>query len=139
MSAACAACDKSWPPSEARIAGFALSDAYLHQDQSMLGWTVLVLRRHATELFELTEKERAELIEEVSALARAVAIAFDARKVNYALLGNQLPHIHWHVIPRRADDPHPHVPPWSVARPPVTLAAAERDAHIARVRDVLAR
>ena len=139
MKAACAACDKSWPPSEARIVGFPLSDAYLHSDQSVLGWTLLVLRRHATELFDLTEAERAGLIEEVSALARAVATAFDARKVNYALLGNELPHIHWHIIPRRADDPNPRVPPWSVARPPVTLAAPERDAHIARLRDALAR
>ena len=138
MSAACAACEKSWPSTEARIAGFALSDAYLHQDQSVLGWTVLVVRRHATELFELTEKERAALIEEVSAVARAVASAFDARKINYALLGNELPHIHWHIIPRRADDPDPRVPPWTVARPPLTLNAAERDAHIARIRQALA-
>jgi diadenosine tetraphosphate (Ap4A) HIT family hydrolase len=135
----CAACQKSWPPSEARIAGFRLSDAYLHADQSFTGWTVLVLRRHATELFELTEGERAELIEEVSALARAVATAFDARKVNYALLGNQLPHIHWHIIPRGADDPDRGVPPWSVGRTPVALDDGERDARIARLRNALAR
>jgi diadenosine tetraphosphate (Ap4A) HIT family hydrolase len=139
VTADCVACDKSWPPSEARIAGFRLSDAYLHADQSFTGWTVLVLRRHATELFELTEGERAELIEEVSALARAVATAFDARKVNYALLGNQLPHIHWHIIPRGADDPDRGVPPWSVGRTPVALDDGERDARIARLRNALAR
>jgi diadenosine tetraphosphate (Ap4A) HIT family hydrolase len=30
-------------------------------------------------------------------------------KVNVASLGNLTPHLHWHVIPRFADDPHfPH-------------------------------
>ena len=28
---------------------------------------------------------------------------FDPVKINYELLGNQLPHIHWHVIPRLAE------------------------------------
>jgi hypothetical protein len=29
-----------------------------------------------------------------------------AEKVNLASLGNQVPHLHWHVIPRFKDDPH---------------------------------
>jgi diadenosine tetraphosphate (Ap4A) HIT family hydrolase len=28
-------------------------------------------------------------------------------KLNYELLGNSLPHLHTHVIPRFADDPRP--------------------------------
>jgi len=27
-------------------------------------------------------------------------------KINLASLGNQVPHLHWHVIPRFKDDPH---------------------------------
>ena len=66
-----------------------------------------VLRRHATELYELATDERARVMEEVSAVARALQRAFGARKVNYALFGNVLPHMHWHLIPRLGSDPAP--------------------------------
>jgi diadenosine tetraphosphate (Ap4A) HIT family hydrolase len=99
---------------------------------------VLVLRRHATELFDLTAPERARLIEEVSDVARALAAAFGARKVNYALFGNQLPHIHWHVIPRLGGDPAPREAVFAVAHEPVRLGAAERGRRIARIRERLA-
>lgn len=37
-------------------------------------------------------------------------------KINLASLGNQVPHLHWHVIPRFTDDAHFPDPIWSTAR-----------------------
>jgi diadenosine tetraphosphate (Ap4A) HIT family hydrolase len=37
-------------------------------------------------------------------------------KVNLASLGNQVPHLHWHVIPRFADDAHFPDPVWAPRR-----------------------
>ena len=138
-SPACVVCLARWPDPAFHIADLGLTVAYLHDDQFLPGWTVLVLKRHATELYELSPGERAALVEEVSAAARALADAFGARKMNYALLGNQIPHIHWHVVPRRADDPAPQQPPWSVAHAPQRLAAAEREARLALIRRTLSR
>jgi diadenosine tetraphosphate (Ap4A) HIT family hydrolase len=81
--------------------------AYLHDDQFFPGWVFLVLKRHATELWQLAPAERSALIEEAARVARAVSTAFDAVKVNYELLGNVIAHIHWHLIPRGARDPAP--------------------------------
>jgi diadenosine tetraphosphate (Ap4A) HIT family hydrolase len=40
-------------------------------------------------------------------------------KLNYDLLGNSLPHLHTHVIPRYADDPRPGWPfPFPEEEPP---------------------
>jgi diadenosine tetraphosphate (Ap4A) HIT family hydrolase len=117
-----------------RIADCGSTVAYLHDDQFFPGSTVLLLKRHATELWQLEVAERAVLIEEVSRVARAVGAAFDAVKVNYELLGNVIPHIHWHLIPRRADDPALQQPVWTVAHEPRRLDAAERQASIARIQ-----
>lgn len=136
-AAACPACTGRWPATAQRIADCGASVAYLHDDQFFPGWTVLVLKRHATELWHLTPGERAGLIEEVARVARAVGTAFDAVKLNYALLGNQIAHIHWHLIPRRADDPAPTSPVWTVAHEPRGLAPAETAARIALIRSHL--
>ena len=100
---ACKACAGEWPRPDHQIADLGLTTAYLHDDQFFPGWTVLVLKRHATELFDLTQDERSQLMEDVSAAALALDMAFDPVKVNYELLGNHLSHIHWHVIPRLAE------------------------------------
>jgi diadenosine tetraphosphate (Ap4A) HIT family hydrolase len=133
----CAACAGAWPSAANRIADCGVSTAYLHDDQFFPGWTVLVLNRHATELFELAGPERAALMDEVARVARVLADEFAAVKMNYALLGNQLPHIHWHLIPRRADDPAPRDSVWAVAHAP-RAPGADAAARIGAIRARLA-
>jgi diadenosine tetraphosphate (Ap4A) HIT family hydrolase len=130
----CRACRGEWPAAEAFIADCGPARAYLGDDQFFPGWTVLVLTRHATELWELSRDERIALMEGVTEVARALAVVFDARKLNYELLGNQLAHIHWHVVPRRADDPIPRQPVWTHAHEPLILSPAERGARIDAIR-----
>lgn len=130
----CPACDGRWPSAAQRIADCGSTVAYLHDDQFFPGWTVLVLKRHATELFDLTREERGRLVDEVADVARALAGEFQPVKVNYALLGNLIPHIHWHLIPRLVDDPVPREPVWVVSHPPKPLGSVERDQRIDRIR-----
>jgi diadenosine tetraphosphate (Ap4A) HIT family hydrolase len=131
---ACPACTGEWPSSAQRIAELSTSVAYLSDDQFFPGWSVLVLKRHATELWQLAPAERGALMDEVTRVAQALAVAFEAVKMNYELLGNQLGHIHWHLVPRRADDPAPRAPAWTVEHAPRRLTAAETAERIARVR-----
>jgi diadenosine tetraphosphate (Ap4A) HIT family hydrolase len=70
-------------------------------------------------------------------MAQALAREFGAVKVNYALLGNQLPHIHWHLIPRGSHDPAPREAVWAVAHVPVP-PGAQAPARIAAIRARLA-
>jgi diadenosine tetraphosphate (Ap4A) HIT family hydrolase len=138
-AASCPACGGSWPAAQDRIADLSESTLYLHTDQFFPGWSVLVLRRHATELFDLEREERARLIEDVNDAARALQQAFDARKVNYALFGNLVPHIHWHLIPRLAGDPAPREPVFAVRHEEVQLRPHDRVDRITRIRGRLRR
>lgn len=134
----CPACLGRWPPADHRIADCGLTVAYFHTDQFFPGWTILVLKRHATELFELSREERGQLIEEVNAVARALAATFRPVKINYGLLGNQLPHIHWHVVPRLAGDPAPREAVWGVPHEVRALSADALRDRIARIQAQLA-
>ena len=131
---ACPACDGAWPSADFRIGDLGSTIAYLHDDQFFSGWTVLVLKRHATELFDLSTEERRQLIDEVADVAQALAVEFDAVKMNYSLLGNLIPHIHWHVVPRLPNDPAPREPTWTVSHVPTPLGPAERQERIQRIR-----
>jgi diadenosine tetraphosphate (Ap4A) HIT family hydrolase len=137
--AACSACGGRWPDPADRISELRESVLYLHTDQFFPGWSVLVLRRHATELYDLERDERARVMDEVSDVARALKLAFDARKVNYALFGNVVPHMHWHLIPRLASDPAPHDPVFAVPHDPVRLSSVERTDRILQIRSRLGR
>jgi diadenosine tetraphosphate (Ap4A) HIT family hydrolase len=136
-SPACPACTGQWPAPEQRIADRGSMIAYLHDDQFFEGWTVLVLKRHAKELWQLEAAERARLIEEVTRVAQAVGAAFGAVKMNYELLGNAIAHIHWHLVPRRAGDPSPRQPVWTVAHEPRRLAPGQMAERIALIRSHL--
>lgn len=130
----CKACAGEWPSKDHWIADFGITKAYLFDDQFFPGWTVLVLNRHASELFDLTQDERSRLIEEVSEVALALTMAFEPVKINYELLGNQLPHIHWHIIPRLTGDPAPREAVWTVTHEPNLLPPDELYKRISLLR-----
>jgi len=137
--AACVMCDKyGRSDSPLHIADLDLSRAFLHEDQFFPGYALLVLRRHVTELYELPAPERATLMEEVSRVAQALARSFHPVKMNYELLGNLVPHIHWHLVPRLPTDPALRSPIWTVAHDAAPLAPAAARERIEMIRRALA-
>src|ERR1700722_17740504 len=91
---------------------FPHSVALLGSWQYYLGYCVLVSRSHAIELSGLAEDVRRDYLVEMCLLARAIETTFQPHKLNYELLGNQVPHLHWHLFPRSADDPNRLRPVW---------------------------
>ncbi|MCU1676123.1 MAG: Histidine triad protein, partial [Frankiales bacterium] len=72
------------------------------------GLTLVVWRgRHVVEPTQLADEEAAIYGREVLAVGRALEDVFAPVKLNYNLLGNSVPHLHTHIIPRYADDPRP--------------------------------
>jgi diadenosine tetraphosphate (Ap4A) HIT family hydrolase len=116
MDADCPFCRKlhgpeRFPPEDV-VWEFAHSIAVLGPWQYYQGYCLLVSRRHAAELSQLSHAERGEFLEEMASLARAMEACFRPRKLNYELLGNQVPHLHWHLFPRYDHDPDKLKPVW---------------------------
>lgn len=102
---------------------FPHSHLFLGKWQFYHGYCVLVTKTHARELFDLATEERAALFEELTLAAKAIHLAVTPLKMNYELLGNQVPHLHWHLFPRFESDPEKLQPAW------LRLARAEQDPH----------
>ncbi|WP_114637183.1 HIT family protein [Polynucleobacter necessarius] len=76
----------------------------LVNDPDLPGFCRVIWNRHIAEMTDLTYSEREHLMALVFAVEEAVRHVMHPHKVNIAALGNMVPHIHWHVIPRFKDD-----------------------------------
>jgi diadenosine tetraphosphate (Ap4A) HIT family hydrolase len=91
-----------------RILAGEVSDAYLQKAGIQRGYTISIWRgRHVAEPTELSDDEATAYWLEVLRVGRALETHLQPVKLNYDLLGNSLPHLHTHVIPRYGDDPRP--------------------------------
>lgn len=80
------------------------------------GFCRVILQAHVKEMTDLDEPSQARLLQVVLAVERALRALLNPHKVNLACLGNMTPHVHWHVIPRYAEDPHFPLPIWAPAQ-----------------------
>lgn len=76
------------------------------------GFLRVILNRHVKEMTDLVPEERSRLMMRVCKTEQAARDVMRPDKINLASLGNVVPHLHWHVIPRFADDPHFPNPVW---------------------------
>jgi diadenosine tetraphosphate (Ap4A) HIT family hydrolase len=63
--------------------------------------------QHVAEAFALSKEQSAGYWADVNRVARAIDRVFEPLKINLLTLGNWLPHLHTHVVPRYLDDPAP--------------------------------
>ena len=97
-------------------------------------WLLLVPRRpEKVEIIDLGEVEQAQLMAEVSRVARAVKDITKCDKLNIAALGNMVPQLHVHVIARRTSDAAWPRPVWGVM-PPLAHDAEEVQKFISALR-----
>jgi diadenosine tetraphosphate (Ap4A) HIT family hydrolase len=77
------------------------------------GFCRVVWRAHVREMTDLSTADRSHLMCRVFAVEGAVRRLANPDKINLASLGNVVPHLHWHVIPRWHDDSHFPAPIWA--------------------------
>ena len=138
----CPICAEGRPeetPGGLRIFAGDLSDAYLNRGGVQRGLTHVYWRgRHVVEPTELSDDEASAFWREVLIVGRALERSLEPVKLNYNILGNSVPHLHTHLVPRYADDPRPGWPfPFPDDEPP-PHPEAELRADAAALRALLA-
>lgn len=91
----------------------------------------VILNAHRVEMSDLTPSERTQLMNIVWEVERIVRLCLKPHKINLASLGNMVPHVHWHIIPRWENDPHFPAPIWAEThRKPIAMATAAQLAQL---------
>ena len=97
-----------------KVATLKVTSLYLQKIQTYRGHGVLVFDlRHATRLTELSADERRALFDDLHASQRAIERVTKPDHVNVASLGNVVPHLHWHIVPRYFNDSRWGGPIWT--------------------------
>lgn len=120
MTTACPLCapaaeDCVWSNRELRV--------ILMPDADYPGFCRVIWHAHVAEMTDLDVDARARTMAAVWAVEAAIRTVLKPDKINLASLGNQVPHLHWHVIPRFHTDAHFPDPIWAARR------RGERDRH----------
>jgi diadenosine tetraphosphate (Ap4A) HIT family hydrolase len=103
------------------------------------GFVRVIANAHVREMTDLAAADRQRLLAAVFAVEAAQRRVLAPHKVNLASLGNMTPHVHWHVIPRFADDAHFPEPIWGTRRrEPHPGCLAERRSRLAALRAAIA-
>lgn len=89
-----------------KVATLRVSTLYLDRNQTYGGQCVLIFdARHLVGLESLTLDEFGSFTRDLHTSAQAIVAACQPDLMNYASLGNVVPHLHWHLVPRYKDDP----------------------------------
>lgn len=92
------------------VADLDFSRLRLAANQFVAGYCVLLCRKHVQEPYDLSKEERGMYFEDIACAGQALDRVFKPLKMNFNILGNAVPHLHAHILPRYHGDPAPHRP-----------------------------
>ena len=112
------------------VTSLSVSSLYLTANQTYRGHCQLVFDpRHVARLDQLTAAEWTAFSADLHAATRAIVAVTQPDHVNVESLGNVVPHLHWHIIPRYVGDARWGLPIWmtpSSAMPDARLEPSDR-------------
>ncbi len=76
------------------------STVYLNRDQAHKGRCIVAFHEHVTELFHLSKQDLHSFMEDISTVGKAIDAAFQPDKINYAIYGDLVSHLHFHLVPK---------------------------------------
>jgi len=85
-------------------------------DANYPGFCRVIWNAHVPEMTDLKPEERSVLMRTVCQVESALREVMQPEKINLASLGNVVPHLHWHLIPRFTDDAHFPNPVWAATQ-----------------------
>lgn len=111
----------------------------LVDDADYPGFCRVIWGGHVKEMTDLAMPDRTHLMNVVFATEGTLRELLHPAKINLASLGNQVPHLHWHVIPRYTDDAHFPDPVWAARKRGARAESMERSKLFEQLKQRLVR
>ena len=129
----CVFCEHSSRGSEKVILSNDVCRVILVADKYYPGYIQIISNSHVKELTDLSSDNALIVFNTILHMEKTIRKIFNPDKVNIASLGNVVPHLHWHIIPRYFNDRHFPNPVWGEILNPEYLP----DSHLHRCMTTL--
>jgi len=104
----------------------------LSKNQTHVGYSIIILKRHASELHDLDEEELRLFCLDVVRVSRVIAELFRPVKLDTLMMGHLCPHVQCHVVPQyQDDDPHALI---NVQEGDIRLSEVDQRDRVAAIR-----
>jgi len=121
-----------------RVLDGEFADVYLNYRALSRGYAVSVWKHgHVSEFTELTEEQVAGYWVDTVRVARVLEAIYQPAKLNFQALGNEVTHLHTHIVLRFVDDAHPGEPLPFLVDEMLNVDADELRAQAERIRSGL--
>lgn len=87
------------------IAELGASTFYLRREQTYHGRCALAYKDHVHDIAQLESEDAEMFFKDVARAAKAIFKALSPDKINYAMYGDTLKHIHMHLVPKYKGGP----------------------------------
>ena len=138
---ACPLCQELESPFQVNAYGITIADLpmsrlRLASNQFVPGYCVLICTQHVQEPYHLSRSACLQFFADMTLTAQALEQVFQPIKMNFQLLGNAVPHLHAHIVPRYYGDPAPGRP-IDPGIGTLELTAEARDMRVQAIRAAL--
>jgi len=122
-----------------KIKSLSISTLYLHKIQSYLGYSLLIYdKNHSIRSSQLRKTEWESFCEDLRISQLAIEKIVKPDHINIAALGNQLAHLHWHIIPRYNNDARWGKPIWTTHEIEMEVITLQRDKFNTLAKEICA-
>jgi diadenosine tetraphosphate (Ap4A) HIT family hydrolase len=115
------------------------ADVFLQRVTPLAGYAVAIWKHgHVVEPTDLDRDASIGFGQEVLDAATAIKTEFEPAKLNLLTLGNSIPHLHTHILPRYLDDPVPgHPLPWGLIEAAGSIPEVEFQQQVGEIRGLV--
>ncbi len=116
------------------------ADVFLQRKAPMPGYAIAIWKDgHVAEPMDLDRAAAAGYWQDLLDAARAIRSHYDPAKLNFETLGNAVPHLHTHVLPRYLDDVAPGKPlPWALVSGATAGSESQFETDVEALRRLVA-
>lgn len=83
-----------------KICDLKASSVFLCKDQTLPGRCTIMYKDHYNEIYQIPKQDRDEFMDDVCALSETIQELFGADKINYAIYGDEVTHVHYTICPK---------------------------------------
>ena len=113
-----------------KVATLSVATLYLQKAQTYRGYCLLIFdSRHATRPSQLDENEWSSFCSDLYLAQQAIESVTKPDHMNVAALGNQISHLHWHIIPRYEGDSRWGGPIWTTTEKEMEIIELDAEEH----------